>query len=58
MIHKVSNFGPSNHNLAILGIKMVQKWDFLKNQANPHNPKTPKPHETNYSKWNKILLII
>ena len=31
MPHKVCNFGPSSHNLAILGTKMVQKWDFFKN---------------------------
>ena len=37
MLHKVCNFGPSSHNLAILGTKMVQKLDFLKNPANPHN---------------------
>ena len=37
MLHKVCNFGPSSHNLAILGTKMVQKWDFLKNPANPHD---------------------
>ena len=35
MLHKVANFGPSSRNLAILGTKMVQKWDFLKNPANP-----------------------
>ena len=27
----------SSLNLAILGTKMVQKWDFLKNPANPHD---------------------
>ena len=37
MLHKICNFGPSSHNLAILGTKMVQKWDFLKNPANPHD---------------------
>ena len=37
MLHKVCNFGPSSHNLAILGTKMVQKWDFLKNPSNPHD---------------------
>ena len=37
MLHKVCNFGPSSHNLAILGAKMVQKWDFLKNPSNPHD---------------------
>ena len=37
MLHKVCNFDPSSPNLAILGTKMVQKWDFLKNPANPHN---------------------
>ena len=37
MLNKVCNFGPSSHNLAILGTKMVQKWDFLKNPANPHD---------------------
>ena len=37
MLHKVCNFGPSSHNLPILGRKMVQKWDFLKNPANPHD---------------------
>ena len=30
MLHKVCNFGPSSHNLAILGAKMVQKWVFSK----------------------------
>ena len=34
---QVCNFGPSSHNLAILGTKIVQKLDFLKNPANPHN---------------------
>ena len=34
MLHKVCDLGPSSHNLAILGAKMVQKWDFLKNPAN------------------------
>ena len=37
MLHKVCNLDPFHHNLAILGTKMVQKWDFLKNPANPHN---------------------
>ena len=37
MLHKVCDFGPSSHNLAILGATMVQKWDFLKKPANPHN---------------------
>ena len=37
MLHEVCNFGPSSHNLAILGTIMVQKWDFLKNPANPQN---------------------
>ena len=37
MLHKISNFDASSHILAILGTKMVQKWDFLKNPANPHD---------------------
>ena len=37
MLHKICNFDPSSHILAILGTKMVQKWDFLKNPANPHD---------------------
>ena len=36
MLHKVCNFGPSSHNLAILGTKIVQKLDFLKNPARPY----------------------
>ena len=37
MLHKICNFDPSSHILAILGTKMVQKWDFLKNPANPYD---------------------
>ena len=37
MLQKVCNFDPSSHNLAILGTKMVQKWDFFKNPANHHD---------------------
>ena len=37
MHHKVCNFGPSRQNLAVLGTKMVQKWDFLKKPANTQN---------------------
>ena len=38
MLQKICNFYPSSHILAILGTKMVQKWDFLKNPA----PRTQK----------------
>ena len=34
---KVTNFGTSSLNLAILGTKMMLKWIFLKNPANPHD---------------------
>ena len=36
-LHKVINFGNSGLNLAILGTKMMLKWIFLKNPANPHD---------------------
>ena len=37
MLQKVSTFGLSSHNLANLGTEMIQKWDFLKHPANPHD---------------------
>ena len=36
-LFKVTNFGTSSLNLAILGTKMMLKWIFLKNPANPHD---------------------
>ena len=60
MLYKVFNFGPSSHNWAILGTKMMQKWNFFKNPANPHDEIFLEGLVSQYSQisaWIMILLF-